>query len=152
MFDPWGHPVALRPHLTVERVDHRRVLLLGPHGGRLLAGPLFAALVPAIDGQRSGEALAALLNGVVSAPEVLFGLRRLLALDLVAPAGAVDGAEAAGWSAIDITAEHHFVIAVTGDDNTLMQESFGSPSAGSVAHAHLHFGLEGVPEAAHAVL
>jgi len=86
MPDLWLQPVSLAPHLRFETIDAERTLVLGATEGRLLRGRVQTALVQALDRPASGEVLARRLAGVVTPPEVLYGLQLLAGSGLVAVA------------------------------------------------------------------
>lgn len=92
-------PIGIRPHYSVHVVDDRQVLLLSEQRSFRLAGKLYAAMVPYLDGTRTGRQIVDAFAGRAPEDRLRLALQTMLRRDYVTyiDAGAPAGRQAF-WS------------------------------------------------------
>ncbi|MBM3649067.1 MAG: TOMM precursor leader peptide-binding protein [Alphaproteobacteria bacterium] len=77
----FGRPLAVSPHFSVHFVGDREVLLLSEQRSFRLAGKLYVAMMPLLDGQRTGEDIVRTFTGRAPEERVRQALRNLVEKD-----------------------------------------------------------------------
>lgn len=77
----FGRPLAVSPHFSVHVVGDREVLLLSEQRSFRLAGKLYVAMMPLLDGQRTGEDIVRTFAGRAPEERVRQALRNLVEKD-----------------------------------------------------------------------
>ncbi len=95
-----------KPHFRCEIIPGEGVFLLSEKGQSLLRGGAYIRLAPLLTGRHTVEELIELLQGQVSAPEVLFALELLQRKGfLVEAAPSLPPEQAAFWTLLDVAPE-----------------------------------------------
>ena len=75
--------IGLSPHFSAHVVDDRQVLLLSEQRSFRLAGKLYAAMMPYLDGTRTGDQILGAFAGRVPADRLRLALHNMIEKDYV---------------------------------------------------------------------
>ena len=81
----FGKPLAVSPNFSIHVVGDREVLLLSEHRSYRLAGRLYVAMMPLLDGQRTGEEIIQAFVGRAPEERLRQALRTLIEKDYARP-------------------------------------------------------------------
>ena len=119
---------ALAPHLRFHEIGEQQALLVSESFNTLLHGRLYCDLLPLLDGRHPQDEIAAALEGVHTAADVLAAIGSLSARGYVVSADhGMDRCRAAWWSSLGASprwVEQRLAasrIAVEGDDGRLIR-------------------------------
>lgn len=76
-------PIGLSPHFSAHVIEDRQVLLLSEQRSFRLAGKLYAAMMPYLDGTRTGDQILGAFAGRVPADRLRLALHNMIEKDYV---------------------------------------------------------------------
>jgi oxazoline/thiazoline synthase len=99
-----NHP-TFRPHLIVQTLDDRTIIVRGESGNSILKGRIYSLVCPFLDGEKTPDEIAETLGDVVPASHVYYAIDSLEAKGYLGEPFALNGSAARFWSALGANLE-----------------------------------------------